>query len=126
MIKNTPSEASTYLCSKIDNDQAKNSTGISVDRISPVGRLKDRVHVWDQLQVDIYIRDVIVNGYKLPFKELPLSVFLNNNRSARENPEFVDSEIQSLLKLKCISEVSQTPYVVNPLMWLMESPGNQG
>ena len=67
------------------------------------------------MQVDIYIRDVIVNGYKLPFKELPSSVFLNNNRSARENPEFVDSEIQSLLKLKCISEVSQTPYVVNPL-----------
>ena len=115
LIKNTPSEASTYLCSKIDDDQAKNSTGISVDHISPVGRLKDRIHVWDQLQVDIYIKDVIVNGYKLPFKELLSSVFLNNNRSARENPEFVDNEIQSLLKLKCISEVSQTPYVVNPL-----------
>ena len=100
MIKNTPSEASTYLCSKIEDDQAKNSTGIFVDRISPVGRLKDRIHVWDQLQVDIYIRDVIVNGYKLPFKELPSSVFLNNNRSARENPEFVDSEISKLIKIK--------------------------
>ena len=99
---------------KID-DQTKNSTGFSVDRVSPVGRLKDRVHIWDQLQVDRYIRDVIVNGYKLPFKDLPSSVFLDNNRSARENPEFVDSEIQSLLKLKCVSEVSETPYVVNPL-----------
>ena len=97
------------------NGQAINSTGISNDRISPVGRLKDRVHVWDQLSVDRYIRDVIVNGYKLPFKELPEKVILDNNRSAKDNPEFVSCEIQNLLKLKCVSEVSQAPHVVNPL-----------
>ena len=45
--------------SKINDDQIKNSTGISVDSILPVGRLKDRVHVWDQLQVDRYMRDVL-------------------------------------------------------------------
>ena len=73
------------------------------------------MHIWDQLHVDRYIRDVVVNGYKLPFKELPSSVFLNSNRSAIENPDFVDSEIENLLKLNCVSEVSETPYVVNPL-----------
>ena len=52
------SDASTYFCSKINGDQTKNSTGISIDHILPVGGSKDRVHAWDQLQVDRYIRDV--------------------------------------------------------------------
>ena len=77
--------------------------------------MKDRIYVWDQLQVDRHIRDVIVNGYKSPFKELPSSCLLNNNKSARDNHEFVDSEILSLLKLGCVSEVSERPYVNNPL-----------
>ena len=55
LSKNTPSNAFTYLCSKLNDDQTKNSTGISVDRILPVGRLKHRVHVGDQFQVGRYI-----------------------------------------------------------------------
>ena len=67
------------------------------------------------MQVDRYIRDVIMNGYKLPFKDLPPSYALNNHRSARDNPSFVDKEIAELLKLKCISQVTEKPSVVNLL-----------
>ena len=80
-------------------DNAKNSSGISNERITPEDRLRDHIDVWDQMQVDRYIRHVIMNGYKLPFKDLPPSYVLNNNRSARDNPSFVDKEIAELLKL---------------------------
>ena len=109
----TPFEASNCLSVVFDN--AKNSAGISNERITPVNRLRDRIDVWDQMQVDRYIRDIIMNGYKLPFKDLPPSYALNNNRSARDNPSFVDKEIAELLKLKCISQVVEKPSVVNPL-----------
>ena len=109
----TPFEASNCLSVVFDN--AKNSAGISSERITPVNRLRDRIDVLDQMQVDRYIRDIIMNGYKLPFKDLPPSYALNNNRSARDNPSFVDKEIAELLKLKCISKVAEKPSVVNPL-----------
>ena len=52
---------------------------------------------------------------KLPFKDLPSNCSLNNNKSARDNPDLVKSEIENLLILGCISEVSEKPYVVIPL-----------
>lgn len=98
--------ASTQLSINGD-DKSKNST--------PVGRLRNHVQVWEQINVDRYIKDIIVNGYKLPFKDLPCTVVLRNNKSARENPSFVCNEIQNLLSLGCITEVKQVPFVVNPL-----------
>lgn len=65
--------------------------------------------------MDNYIRDIISHGYKIPFKTIPESVELKNNRSSLENVEFVSSEIESLLAKNCISEVSTKPSVVNPL-----------
>jgi len=59
--------------------------------------------------------DVVKRGYKLPFRNIPDSVVLQNNRSARENPVFVEAEILSLLQKGCISEVTEIPHVVNPL-----------
>ncbi|XP_052251470.1 uncharacterized protein LOC127858378 [Dreissena polymorpha] len=68
-----------------------------------------------QITDDVYILDVIRLGYKLPFKVIPEQVFLKNNKSARENPDFVSKEINSLLQKGVISEVCQQPYAVNPL-----------
>jgi hypothetical protein len=62
-----------------------------------------------------YILDVVEFGYKIPFKEIPQNTFLRNNRSARDNPEFVKAEIQNLLKKGVISEVPEKPHVINPL-----------
>lgn len=104
------------VCKQLSvNNKDINRSGKTNDIISPVGRLRDRIHVWDQLQVDRYIRDVVINGYKLPFKDLPSNCILRNNKSARDNPDFVNSEIEKLLTLGCISEVSEQPCVVNPL-----------
>ena len=51
---------------------------------SPVGSLKDRISQWRLATDSFYILDVIENGYKLPFKDIPEKVVLKNNKSARE------------------------------------------
>ena len=60
--------------------------------------------------------DIIDSGYKLPFKDsTPTKCFLKNNRSALNNPEFVDSAILQLLKDGKIEEQSSPSFCVNPL-----------
>ena len=87
----------------------------SDERASPVGRLRNCIQRWVEITDDVYILNVIRFGYKLPFKVIPEQVFLKNNKSARENPDFVSKEISSLLQKGVISEVCEQPHVVNPL-----------
>ncbi|XP_060590324.1 uncharacterized protein LOC132745426, partial [Ruditapes philippinarum] len=108
----------SYKCS---NDLIKNvSHTYDNDKIldkvvSPVGRLHDCIKHWQEAEPGEYILSVVSEGYKLPFKTLPKSVELTNNRSARENAAFVSSEIRTLLTKGCIEEVAEAPFVVNPL-----------
>ena len=83
--------------------------------VSPVGKLKARASHWKNAGASEYIFDVICNGYKLPFRQMPEAAVLKNNKSAIDNSDFVCSEISSLLSKQCISEVSYIPRVVNPL-----------
>jgi len=61
--------------------------------------------------------DTIRHGYRLPFRELPPRCCERNNRSARDDPDFVFAEVMRLEKLKCISRVdsSNIPHCVLPL-----------
>jgi hypothetical protein len=61
---------------------------------SPVGHISK----WLEVSDNRYILDAVEFGYKIPFKEIPQYTFLRNNRSTRDNPEFVKAEIQNLLK----------------------------
>ena len=46
---------------------------------------------------------------------IPQPVELKNNKSARNNKQFVYEEVQKLLSNGCIQEVESRPPVVNPL-----------
>lgn len=83
--------------------------------VSPFGRLKSHYENWANVSDDTYILDTVKNGYKIPFKVLPEVACIGNNKSARDNPEFVVSEINSLLRKRVISEVNKKPHIVNPL-----------
>uniref|UniRef100_A0A8W8NY55 CCHC-type domain-containing protein n=1 Tax=Magallana gigas TaxID=29159 RepID=A0A8W8NY55_MAGGI len=83
--------------------------------ISPVGRLRSRYSEWEKIGTGKTILDIIKSGYKIPFKTNPSSIELNNNRSAREEPEFVTGEIRNLIEKGCVSRVREKPTVVNPL-----------
>jgi hypothetical protein len=83
--------------------------------ISPVGRLKQHYSKWSEATDSRYILDVVQNGYRLPLKAIPESVVLKNNKTARENPVFVEKEISILLNKGIVSQCHEIPYVVNPL-----------
>ena len=82
---------------------------------SPVGRLRSHYTEWEKIGSGKTILDVVKVGYKIPFKTDPISIELNNNRSAREESEFVAGEIQKLVERGCVSRISEKPKVVNPL-----------
>ncbi|XP_021341945.1 uncharacterized protein LOC110442586 [Mizuhopecten yessoensis] len=82
---------------------------------SPVGRLKGSIQYWEKKGTSEAVLSIIESGYKLPFREIPPSVVLSNNKTARDNPDFVKAEIEKLLRLGCVTEVPLCPAVVNPL-----------
>ena len=89
---------------------------VSTDKssVSPY-RLKNCKDKWEQAGSDPYIMSVIEEGYKIPFKEIPSTKRSNNNKSARDNPEFVTAELKKMLSKKCIYKVETEPHVINPL-----------
>ena len=65
------------------------------------GRLKTCLRFWHEtLQCPQFVYNVIERGYVLPLKATPPPVFIRNNRSALDHPEFVEQSIgNQLLKL---------------------------
>ena len=88
----------------------KNGTPISV-----VGRLKQNIGYWKAIGCSTYILNIIEKGYVIPINGEILPADLQNNRSSREEPQFVRSAIDELLETKAIEEVSTPPLVINPL-----------
>ena len=66
----------------------------------------------NDLQSPDFVSDIIDSGYRLSFKDsLPIKCFLRNNRTALNNPEFVESAILQLLKDGKIEEQSSVSFV---------------
>lgn len=93
------------------------------ENVSPVERLRGHLTKWVDIHADKYILDVIRNGYRIPFKTVPKSVCLDNNKSARDNVKVVCSEIQKLIDKGCVTEVKNVPFVVNPLTLAFNKTG---
>ena len=101
-----------------DRQDRAELSGTSINEFSTVStynRLKHYKHKWKEAGADCYIMNVIEEGYKIPFKEIPDIQMSKNNKSARDNPKFVEEEIDKLLAKKCISDVQDEPHVTNPL-----------
>jgi hypothetical protein len=60
--------------------------------------LKGAIHKWKNIGTSIYILQVIEKGYGIPFKEIPKHVVSRNNKTTRENVDFVTNEITKLLE----------------------------
>jgi hypothetical protein len=55
--------------------------------------LRNHIDKWKSIEANQYILNVIDQGYRLPFKTLPVNISLDNNRSAKDNKSFVSDEI---------------------------------
>ena len=82
---------------------------------SSVGRLKSAKSAWETAGADEYIMRVVTEGYTLPFRELPPVKCMQNNKSARDSMAFVKEEVCKLLEKGCVKEVTEVPFVTNPL-----------
>ena len=67
------------------------------------------------LKASPFILRIIENGYFLPFHSEPHPFYAKNNLSSLKRKEFVGETISELLVNKCIEEVSDVPYCINPL-----------
>ena len=57
--------------------------------------------------------------------ETPQSFFMNNNRSAINNSEFVSEAVDELVRSGCVLEVPFIPYLVSPLSVSINSSGKK-
>lgn len=92
---------------------------------SPIGRLKAAESKWRQAGANAYIMRVILEGYSIPFRELPAAKQMKNNKSARDNMQFVISEVSKLLEKQCVTEVFEKPKVINPLTVAFSKTGKK-
>ena len=61
------------------------------------GRLRRNIQYWRDIGCNKTILEVIGEGYRIPFYKSPPSVFLRNNRSARDHKDFVTKAVMELL-----------------------------
>ncbi|XP_068675664.1 uncharacterized protein [Montipora foliosa] len=94
-------------------------------RPSVRGRLKLCIPFWRSLGTSQFILNVISQGYKIPFFELPTSFFKANNASALSNRSFVSKAVNELLHKNLVEEIFCVPDIVNPLSVSTRSSGKQ-
>jgi hypothetical protein len=98
-----------------------------IDREQVVkNRLKNHSEFWENiLSPSELVLSTVKFGYVIPFLQYPPSENLKNSRSALDNSDFVEEAIKDLLNSNCVIEVSEKPYVVNPLTVSVSDSGKK-
>jgi hypothetical protein len=97
----------------VANNKIGAKTTASLLRVS--GSLKRHFSWWQRHEINPVTLRIIEQGYILPLKRIPESSFIKNNLSARNNPVFVQTAINDLLKNNLVVECEKPPFTVNPL-----------
>ena len=89
----------------------------SVNKINTVrgGLAKSLLYWRDALSSSEYVLTIVREGYRIPLNSLPPTYNLTNNKSARDQPEFVRHAILKLLNGGYVIECPTPPHCVNPL-----------
>ena len=78
------------------------------------GTLNNKFESWTKIGASQTVLDWIKYGVHIPFSRVPNSFELNNS-VADKYTSFIDSEINNLLLIGAISEVSEKPHCVSPI-----------
>ena len=89
------------------------------------GNLKRNISFWRTIGTSRFILDVIEQGYKLPFRNLPETVHFRNNKSADKHADFVSNAISELLNSGRVIQVQRTPIVISPLSVAVQPCGKK-
>ena len=89
-----------------------------------VGSLKSHVDFWsNSVQASDFIISTIVDGYRIPFFNLPASYAIPNRSFAFKFKDFVNEAISELIERGCVMEVDIPPVFINPLHVVQQSSG---
>ena len=125
VLDSVPSTAPCVDCFTLDTVEDSGPPAVDLTYSSVRGRLRKFAYFWRTLEVSQFILNVIMQGYKIPFFQLPTPFVKRNNSSARENSDFVSQAVSDLLRLDLIEEIACKPNIINPLPVSTRSSGKQ-
>ena len=110
-------EGDNHVIETLTNDSCYVGRKLSTNRNVPgnIHKQEYREFWRNKVKPSKLVMDVIENKYKLPFISEPPKSFEGNNKSAREDLEFVKAELLRLEKLGCLKRVDKQPHLVLPL-----------
>ena len=92
-----------------------------------VGSLREHVDFWsNSIRASDFIINTIefiVEGYRIPFFDLPENFVIPNRSSAFKFKDFVNEAISELIERGCVKEVLIPPKFINPLHAVQQSGG---
>ena len=105
---------------------AEFESGKAEGRVSVQGRLRSHSQFWlDNLDPSSFVREIVTQGYRIPFIRLPDPVIYKNHRSALEHAEFVEDAIKELVAQSCVAQCPQCPTVCSPLSVVVNARGKK-
>ena len=97
-----------------------------MQKMSVQGRLRKQSDFWlKELEPSSVVKELITQGYRIPFIQLPEPVYYRNHRSAFEHSQFVEEAIEELVALHCVVQCSQCPVVCSPLSVVVNARGRK-
>jgi uncharacterized protein YeaO (DUF488 family) len=104
------------------DDDGDDVTTVAVEPVGqkgrPVGRIKERLDFWvEHFCPDANVRGVLDHGYKAPidWEKIPEAYEEADNKSARENYDFVQEEVARLMESGQVVKCAEKPRCCNPL-----------
>ena len=89
-----------------------------------VGSLREHVDFWsNSIRASDFIINTIVEGYRIPFFDLPENFVIPNRSSAFKFKDFVNEAISEIIERGCVKEVLNPPKFINPLHVVQQSSG---
>ena len=89
-----------------------------------VGFLREHVDCWsNSIRPSDFIINTIVEGYRIPFFDLPENFVILNRSPAFKFKDFVHEAISDLIERGCVKEVLNPPKFINPLHVVQQSSG---
>ena len=87
------------------------------------GSLNEHVKFWmNSIRASDFIINTIVEGFKIPFFDLPENFVIPNSSSAKFK-DFVEEAISEVIECSCVSEVDFPPIFINPMHVVQQSSG---
>ena len=96
----------------------------SVSCLFKVGSLREHVDFWsNSIRASDFIINTIVEGYRIPFFDLPENFVIPNRSSAFNFKDFVNEAISELIERGCVKKALIPTKFINPLHVVQQSGG---